>query len=126
LQYSTLNRPDSFYALLSPHAHVVSLDQEWLKGVSPPARAGWGFATDQALSLAAIASSLRSIAFISARSSGVGIGILAMFTFTPDDWFHPCSCAALLTIGAACPHSFKSARNLAATAKKDFRRNGHE
>ena len=34
---------------------------------------------------------------ISARSSSVGIGILAMFTFTPAGWFHPCSCAALLT-----------------------------
>src|SRR6476469_5995767 len=48
-------------------------------------------------SFAAIASSLRSIAFISARSSAVGSGILAMHTLTPDGWFHPCSCAALLT-----------------------------
>src|SRR5262249_34008963 len=49
------------------------------------------------LSFAAIASSLRSISRISARSSSVGNGILAMFTLTPAGWFHPCSCAALLT-----------------------------
>jgi len=51
---------------------------------------------DQRLSIAAKASSFRSRARISARSSSVGIGILAMFTFTAG-WFHPCSCAALLT-----------------------------
>src|SRR5215470_14405427 len=63
----------------------------------PSPRPGCGLITDQALSLAAIASSLASIERISARSSSVGIGILAMFTFTAAGWFHPCSCAALLT-----------------------------
>jgi hypothetical protein len=44
-----------------------------------------------------MASNLASNARISARSSALGSGILAMFMFTLADWFHPCSCAALLT-----------------------------
>ena len=38
-------------------------------------------------SFAAIASSLRSKAVISARSSALGRAIWAMFTFTPAGWF---------------------------------------